>query len=281
MTPLLALPTLLALLLVLCLFDSVCSFQSRSLLLVATTKNSNRRQYDGIILPALADDDDAAQQRQQDRLLSLLTFIQNREGVPRAPCGLDAKEKEQALVASVIAQVEQDDSLNKVILQNGKITFQDLSGNWELLYTSSRTMIINKSLSGLGRSSSEYSQFVRLVQKLGGSKFLGTVEFVEVFGTRAGTTGFVEEEDDGTSLEVSITGEWYTKDERNLFTGMPTTAIAVDLEKLVYGPSTNAAQDWSSLGPIKLLDLLYLSDDIMISRGNVNPESLFVWRRLL
>jgi hypothetical protein len=88
------------------------------------------------------------QQRQEDRLLSLLSFIQNREK-GRLSCGLDAKENEQELVATVIGQVEQDVSLNKVILQSGKITFQDLVGDWKLLYTSSRAMIINKSLSGL------------------------------------------------------------------------------------------------------------------------------------
>ena len=110
-----------------------------------------------------------SEQRQEDRLLSLLNFIQSREQ-GRIPCGLDATEKEQALVASVISQVEQDEKLNKVALQNGKIEFKDVAGDWELLYTSSRAMIINKSLSGLGRSSSEYSRFVRLVQKLGGNK---------------------------------------------------------------------------------------------------------------
>jgi hypothetical protein len=109
------------------------------------------------------------QQRQEDRLLSLLEFIQNREE-GRLFCGLDATEKEQVLVASVIGQVEQDANLNKVVLQNGKIAFQELVGDWKLLYTSSRAMIINKSLSGLGRSASEYSQFISLVQKLGGNK---------------------------------------------------------------------------------------------------------------
>ena len=100
-------------------------------------------------------------------------------------------------------------------------------------------------------------------------RFLGTVEFIELLG---------QEED--SMLEVSITGEWDTKAETNIFTNTPTTAIAIDPERVVYGPSSNAAQDWSSLGPVKLLDLLYLSEDIMVSRGNVNPESLFVWQRV-
>ena len=101
------------------------------------------------------------------------------------------------------------------------------------------------------------------------SRFLGTVEFLELFG-----------QDEDAMLEVSITGEWYTKPEINIFTNEPTTCIAVDPERVVYGPSSNKADDWSSLGPIKRLDLLYLSKDIMISRGNVNPESLFVWQRM-
>jgi hypothetical protein len=115
--------------------------------------------------------------------------------------------------------------------------------------------------------------FYVLFSKIIMIRFSGTVAFVELIG------GTIDGKDE-TTLEVRITGEWYTKAESNLFTGQPTTAIAVDPEKVLYGPSSNAAADWSSLGPIKLLDLLYLSDSTMISRGNVNPESLFVWQRL-
>ena len=113
---------------------------------------------------------EAATEIQQDRLQSLLDYIQNREK-GRESCGLDANEKEQDLVASVIAEVEQDERNNLVKQRKGgEITFADLQGDWQLLYTSSRTMIINKSLTGLGRSSSEYAQFSRLVMKLGGNK---------------------------------------------------------------------------------------------------------------
>ena len=126
-------------------------------------------QSSRLILSALDDSADSEQLREQDRLLSLLGFIQNRdEG--RLACGLDATEKEQELVASVIAEVEQDAANNLVTIQNGKIEYKDLFGDWKLMYTSSRTMIINKSLSGLGRSSSDKAQFMSLVLKLGGSK---------------------------------------------------------------------------------------------------------------
>jgi hypothetical protein len=54
--------------------------------------------------------------------------------------------------------------------RNGKIESKELLGDWNLLYTSSRTMIINKSLSGLGRSVSSLANFAGLRQTLTGSK---------------------------------------------------------------------------------------------------------------
>jgi hypothetical protein len=95
------------------------------------------------------------------------------------------------------------------------------------------------------------------------------VEFVEQFG-RTGEDG----------LQVFVPGEWYTKPQTNLFTGAPTTSIVIDPKRVIYGPANNNADDWNSLGPIKLLDLVYLSQDMMISRVNVNPEAVFVWQRI-
>ena len=83
-----------------------------------------------------------------------------------------------------------------------------------------------------------------------------------------------------SALEVFVTGEWFTKPGTNIFTRQPTTSIAIDPENVAFGLGNNKADDWSSLGPIKLLDLLYLSQDLMISRGSVNPKSLFVWKRV-
>ena len=107
-----------------------------------------------------------------------------------------------------------------------------------------------------------------LIDVFNSKRFLGTVEFVEQFGKG----------DDG--LKAFITGEWYTKPERNPYTGAPITVIDIDPKKVVCGPSTNNGDQWSSLGPIKRLDIVYLSHDMMISRVNVNPEYVFVWQRL-
>lgn len=100
-------------------------------------------------------------------------------------------------------------------------------------------------------------------------RFQGQSEFVEQFG-----------EGDG-GLTVSIPGEWFTEPGTNPFTGQPTTSIEIDPNRVIYGPLNNSADEWSSLGPIKQVDLIYVSKDMMISRVKVNPEYFFVWQRIL
>lgn len=102
-------------------------------------------------------------------------------------------------------------------------------------------------------------------------RYLGFVEYIEHIGG--------SEADDG--FDVTVTGEWFLEPETNPFTGEPTTAIRLDLEKVMYGPTTNDAETWASLGPIKLLDIVYLSDNLQITRGNANPDSIFVLQRII
>lgn len=99
-------------------------------------------------------------------------------------------------------------------------------------------------------------------------RYLGFIEFVERLGSGE------------TALDVVISGEWMLQPERDLDTGAPITAIRADLETVVYGPSTNNAQDWSSLGPVKLLDIIYMDEDLQILRGSVNTDTIFVYQRI-
>jgi hypothetical protein len=226
-----------------------------------------------------SDGEEESPTRQQDRLRSLLNYVHTYENDPnKLPCGLDCSEKERELIKSVIQEVEADPE-NLVTVQQGKIDADDLFGDWSLLYTSSPAMLINKSLSGLGRSESNVANFKSLIQKLGGNKFLGSVEFVERFGGSIRSGDNDDGDDEQASLDVSITGEWFTLAERNPITGAPNTAIEIQPETIVYGPKANA-KEWASLSPIKRMDIIYLSEDFMISRGNVNLESLFVWERI-
>jgi hypothetical protein len=107
------------------------------------------------------------------------------------------------------------------------------------------------------------------------SRFLGTAEFKELF-----YSGAADRSESKSSFEVTVTGEWLLKGDRNPFSGAPTTAIVVEPIDIKYGSTIGKANDWASLGPIMLVDILYLTNDLQITRGNANTESIFVWRRL-
>lgn len=101
-------------------------------------------------------------------LLSYLAKLNSDE--LRVPCGLECTNSERDYIATLIADLEQD-TRNLVLSRNrGTIEAKEVLGEWELLYTSSRTMAINKSLSGLGRSTSDLARFSGLRQTLTGSK---------------------------------------------------------------------------------------------------------------
>ena len=188
---------------------------------------------------------------------------------------------------------------NKNTNKKKKLTTMQAMGEWKLLYTCSHAMLINRSLSGLGRSTSAKAQFLGLRKKMAGSRFLGTVEYIETFGGVVSDNGGDDnvsgdddnvddvnvdddddDDDDDVSFEVVVAGEWYFQQKNNEYTNLPAPCLTVELESVKYGPTTNGADQWSSLGPVKLTDFIYLDDDLMILRGNVNTNSLFVWKRI-
>jgi hypothetical protein len=77
-----------------------------------------------------------------------------------------------------------------------------------------------------------------------------------------------------------VTGEWYFEEKGHAVIGIPAPSLRMELKKVIYGPTTNGADQWSSLGPIKLNDFLYLDEDLMILRGNANPNTLFIYQRV-
>jgi hypothetical protein len=216
---------------------------------------------------------DASPISREDELMSVLSDmnINRNKEVHSLPCGLDCTDKERDVIRSLISELELEPT-NVVKLRNGKIAEKELMGEWDLLYTSSRTMIINNGLSGLGRSTSAFSEFVSLRKKLTGSKFLGTCEYIETLGTGP------------ESFDVIISGEWMLKGDTNPFTNAPATVLCVDHETVVYAigsiSSTNKADDWDSLGPMKRTDIIYMKDKLLIARGSSSTDALFVFQRI-
>ena len=112
--------------------------------------------------------------------------------------------------------------------------------------------------------------------KLSGNYYFGKAEFVETFGSSG------DEEGDGRAvmLEAKVTGEWLLETgTRLLKTGRPSVSLRVEVETIAYGPTTSPAEQWDSLSPIKLVDILYLDENLLVLRGNFNVDAIFVYTR--
>jgi hypothetical protein len=110
----------------------------------------------------------------ESQLVNYLVETFNSYNNDRLPCGLACTDKERQHVSNMVndlllLQNDNNDSSNNMA---NNVKVNDVLGEWNLLYTSSRTMIINKSLSGLGRSESDKAKVKCIRQKLSGSKYV-------------------------------------------------------------------------------------------------------------
>jgi hypothetical protein len=82
------------------------------------------------------------------------------------------------------------------------------------------------------------------------------------------------------SFDVKVNGDWGLRKSVSLFTGEPSTVLSVVPERVEYGPTSTRADHWKSLGPMNMLDLTYLDDDLRIMRGNTSTENIFIYKRI-
>jgi hypothetical protein len=202
-------------------------------------------------------------------LLEDLDRIGEEEG--RQLCGLDCTELEQERVLEVVGELERE-PYNKVVTVSasggGAVGKEELVGDWQLMYSSSSTMKYNEGLSGLAGG---LTRFGGLQQKIIGSKYLSDVEYTEQVIGKLG----------GKSFDVKISGDWDLKTEVSLFTGKPANVLSVTPDKVSYGPRSDKADHWKSLGPMNMLLLTYLDEDLRIMRGNTSTDTLFIWKRII
>eukprot|EP00566_Odontella_aurita_P006230 CAMPEP_0113547204 /NCGR_PEP_ID=MMETSP0015_2-20120614/12227_1 /TAXON_ID=2838 /ORGANISM="Odontella" /LENGTH=612 /DNA_ID=CAMNT_0000447735 /DNA_START=294 /DNA_END=2132 /DNA_ORIENTATION=+ /assembly_acc=CAM_ASM_000160 len=197
----------------------------------------------------------------------LLSFVaEMNSDEERLPCGLESTDREQTLVLNMVSVLESQPS-NVVQQRGGKLEQADLTGEWELLYSSSSAMKFNKGLSGLGGSFPN-GKFGGLKQKLEASKFMSDVEYVERIDIPA-----------GQSFDVTVNGDWSLRGSINIFSGDPTTVLNVAPERVEYGFTSTRADHWKSVGPLNVLDITYLDDDLRIMRGNTSTDTVFVFKR--
>lgn len=222
-------------------------------------------------IDALFEDDNDGEEEEEEKtpeintkslLLKILSILDEDE--EKLPCGLECTDAEIERVLNTVQILEKDDS-NKVISSGGDIVMDDISGNWEMVFTSSSTLKFNKGLSGLVPPN---GKFGGLVQTLKASKYLADVEYVE--SINAGPASF----------DVRVTGDWELRNSVSLFTGERSVALSVEPDKVSYGITSTRADHWKSLGPMNLLDITYLDDDLRIMRGTTSTDTIFIFRKI-
>lgn len=213
---------------------------------VATTVSSNRIKKD---------------------LLNFIDLIEN-DDEEALRCCLDSTEEDQKQVLNIVTALEAQPT-NLIKQKSGNIDAKDLTGTWELIYSSSSAMKFNKGLSGIGGSFPN-GRFGGLKQKLTATKYVKDVEYKE----------WIEVKPSPASFYVSVTGSWDLKTSMSLFTGEPSILLNIEPDRVEYGPTSTRADHWKSLGPTNLLDLTYLDDNFRVMRGCTSTDTIFLYKRV-
>jgi hypothetical protein len=201
------------------------------------------------------------------KALEVLSLDAQDEG--RLPCGLESTDREQREMLALVNALEAEVGSNLIRRMRGEVGLTDLAGHWELLYSSSGAMKFNKGLSGLGGSFPN-GRFAGLLQKLDSSRFMTDVEYVERISVNP----------ESASFDVRVSGVWDLRQSVSLFTGEPSIVLQVEPDRVEYGPTSTRADHWKSLGPLNMLDVAYLDNDLRIMRGNTSLDTIFIFRRL-
>lgn len=206
----------------------------------------------------------------KEELLELLEVVVGSKavdegGANKMPCGLESTETEQERVLEIVTELEQE-PYNIIMIQGGRATRADIQGNWELVYSSSSTMLYNEGLSGLAGG---LTRFGGVEQNLINTKYIQDVEYKEKIVAKLGAKPY----------DIVITGDWDLRIEESIFTGKPSCIMSVTPDRVKYAGKNDKADHWKSLGPMNLLQLSYLDEDYRIMRGSTSTDTLFIWRR--
>ena len=202
--------------------------------------------------------------------MALLDFLQElNDDEERLLCGLEANEREEEIVQNIVAALERNDGANWIKKTKGDIQPTDLVGEWNLLYSSSAAMKFNKGLSGIGGSFPN-GKFGGLTQRLEFAKFRQDVIYKEQ----------IDVVPQAASFQVQVDGAWELRKSISLFTNRPCTMLSVEPNMVKYGLTSTRGDHWKSLGPMNLLDVTYLDEDLRIMRGNTASDAIFVWQRI-
>ena len=197
-------------------------------------------------------------------LVSLLTNVQFAGLLD--PDGPDVKARDEAVGALVEAMLDAEENLAVQDELEIKELERAIEGDWDLVYTTSRTMRFNRGLSGLG-SSLPKAEFLGFEQKI----VVNGYAFETVYTERLKTLG--------QSLDVVVEGAWELKDVVSIMDGEVCLTMDVLPAIIKYGFITEKLETgWKGVRVLNRCELLYLDKTWRVMKGQSN-DSYFVFKR--
>lgn len=181
---------------------------------------------------------------------------------------LDEENKELDEFVGALAEALIDDEANLATRDDLEIVdLQKLiEGEWDLAYSTSRTMRYNRGLSGLGKS-------------LPKAEFLGFRQSIVVNGYALETVYTEKLRTLGQDLDVIVEAAWELKDVVSMMDGEVELIMDVLPAQIKYGFMTERIETgWKGVRVLNRCELLYLDQNIRIMKGQ-SSDSYFVFRR--
>jgi hypothetical protein len=210
--------------------------------------------------PAVAESPAAA----RAELVSLLENVQFAGLLD--PDDANVKARDEAVAALVEAMLDAEE--NVAVRDDLEISELEkaIEGDWDLVYTTSRTMRFNRGLSGLG-SSLPKAEFLGFEQKI----VVNGYAFETVYTERLKTLG--------RPLDVVVEGAWELKDVVSIMDGEVCLTMDVLPAIIKYGFITERLETgWKGVRVLNRCELLYLDPKLRVMKGQSN-DSYFVFRR--
>ncbi|KAM3576866.1 hypothetical protein VYU27_001232 [Nannochloropsis oceanica] len=178
----------------------------------------------------------------------------------------DDKATDEYVAALVEAMIEEDanlavqDELEIAELQKA------MEGDWDLAYSTSRTMRYNRGLSGLGKSLPQ-AEFVAFRQSIAVNGYAFETVYTEKLKTL------------GRELDVVVEGAWELKDVVSIMDGELCLIMDVLPATIKYGFMNERIETgWKGVRVLNRCELLYLDQDTRVMKGQ-SSDSYFVFRR--
>lgn len=182
------------------------------------------------------------------------------------PDDANVKTRDEAVAALVEAML--DDEANLAVRDDLEIADLEkaIEGDWDLAYSTSRTMRFNRGLSGLGSS-------------LPKAEFLGFEQRIVVNGYAFETVYTEKLKTLGRPLDVVVEGAWELKDVVSIMDGEVCLIMDVLPAQIQYGFITERLETgWKGVRVLNRCELLYLDEQLRIMKGQSN-DSYFVFKR--